>query len=72
MRNRIGNLSIRGLLVFVVPVLTIVVGLIVRGGTGDTITAIGGALLAFAILIMVGLPNSRMERRGDPGQIKRD
>jgi hypothetical protein len=71
-RRRIGKPSIAGLLVLGVPVIVIVVGLMVPGGTGDTITAIGGALLAFAILVSVGLPNSRMNRPGDQGPFKRD
>jgi hypothetical protein len=64
--------SVPALLVVVVPLIAIVVGLIVPGGTGTTITAIGGAALAFGILIDVGLPNSMMNRPSSPGQIKRD
>lgn len=67
-----GKPSVRDLAVFGVLILAIVVGVIVPGGTGETIDAIAGALLAFAILIKVGLPNSMMRRRGDSGQIKRD
>jgi hypothetical protein len=64
--------SIPALLVIVVPLIAIIVGLVVPGGTGNTITAIGGAALAFGILIDVGIPNSRMNRPGNPGPFKRD
>ena len=72
MHRHIGNFKLSGILFYAVPVLVIVVGVIVPGGAGDTITAVGGFLLAFAILIGVGLPNSMMKRPGRPGQIKRD
>jgi hypothetical protein len=71
-RRRFRRPSIPAVVVIVVPAIAIVVGVIVPGGNGDTITAIGGAALAFGILIDVGIPNSRMNRPGDPGPFKRD
>jgi len=67
MRHLLGEMTIKGRVLFGVlgaSVLAIVVGLLVAGGTGTTIVAIGGGLLAFTIICIVGFPNSPMERRG--------
>lgn len=57
MRRRFGKPSIKELVLVAVVVLVIVVGVIVPGGTGETITAIGGALLAFVIIAKFGISN---------------
>jgi hypothetical protein len=52
---RIGRISRLGLAYFAVLIIAIVVGSIIGGGTGTTITAIAGILLALTILGTYGL-----------------
>ena len=61
MRRRIGKPSIKELVLVAVIVLVIVIGVIVPGGTGDTIVAIGGAVMAFVIICKFGISNPPMD-----------
>ncbi len=61
-------MSLPGLIFFGVLIVAIVVGVIVGGGTGTTIAAIAGALLAFAIIGAAGgigiAARDSVDRRG--------
>ncbi len=50
----IGRVSLPGLIFFGVLIVAILVGVVVGGGTGTTIVAIAGALLALTLLGTVG------------------
>jgi hypothetical protein len=66
--HRIGNLSVPGLIYYGVLIVAIVVGVLVGGGIGTTITAIAGALLALTLLAAGGgigvAARDSMDRRG--------
>ncbi len=55
MRRRIGRPSIPQLLLIAVPVIGVAVGVIAPGGTGDTIAAISGAVLALVLINRFGV-----------------
>ena len=66
MRRRIGKPTTAGyvvLAILAILVVGVVVGVIVGGGTGATIDAVGGFLIVAFILILVGPMTER--RRGD-------
>jgi hypothetical protein len=55
MRRRIGRPSIPGVVFYSVLVVALIVGLVIGGGTGDTIVAISAAVIALAIFGTVGI-----------------
>ncbi|HXF30849.1 MAG TPA: hypothetical protein VN522_04935 [Solirubrobacterales bacterium] len=67
MRHRFGRPSIPQLLLVAVPVVALVVGIIVPGGTGDTIAAIAGAVLALVLIARFGVFHQPQPRRYPPG-----
>lgn len=82
MRARLGKPTRRGYVVFgmlAISVVAIVVGVIIGGGVGITIDAIGGGLLAFLIFALFPedmprrLPEDPRDRfRKPPGPGERD
>jgi uncharacterized membrane protein len=67
MRRRIGKPGIPALIFFAVLVVALIVGVIVPGGTGDTIAAIAGGILALTILATMGIGKAAgdaVDRRG--------
>jgi hypothetical protein len=68
MRKRIGRPSTPQLIIAAVLVIGLVVGLIVPGGTGDTIEACAGAALAFVLIARFGIFHQpTAARRYPPG-----
>jgi hypothetical protein len=67
-RRRIGRPSIPGLLVYVVLIGAMVVGVIVPGGTEDTIVAIAAAFLALAVIGTVGIGKAASDVRDRRGR----
>jgi hypothetical protein len=68
MRKRIGRPSIPQLVIAAVIVTGLVVGVVVPGGTGETIEACAGAAMAFALIARFGIfhqPTARRYPRGD-------
>jgi hypothetical protein len=67
MRRHFRELSIPGLLFYAAFVVALIVGIIVPGGTGDTILAIAGGVLALTIYGAVGMGKAAgdaVDRRG--------
>jgi len=65
--GRIGKLRVAGLVYYGVLIVAVVVGVLVGGGTGTTIAAIGAGLLALTILGSVGpgvAARDSLRRRG--------
>jgi hypothetical protein len=67
MRKRIGRPSVPQLVIAAVLVVAFVVGLIVPGGTGDTIEACAGAALALILIARFGIFHQPTARRYPPG-----
>jgi hypothetical protein len=66
-RLKLGKPSTGGLVVYGVLIIGIIVGLIVPGGTGNTIVAISGGLLALVVLGTIGIGKAAtdsVDRRG--------
>jgi hypothetical protein len=67
MRRRFGKPSIPGLVFYAVLIVALIVGIVVPGGTGDTIAAIAAILLALTIFASVGIGKAAgdaVDRRG--------
>jgi len=62
MRRRIGRFSRKELALAAVLIIALVVGVIVPGGTGDTIVAIAGVCLAFVLIFKYGISHPPMDR----------
>jgi hypothetical protein len=65
--RRIGKPSIPGLLFYGVLVIAIIVGLLIKGDTGDTIVAIAGVILAMVVVVSIGFgkaSNDWNDKRG--------
>lgn len=68
MRRRIGRPSIPALAFYGVFIVALIVGLIIGGGTGNTIVAISAAVIALTIFGTVGIGKAAGDWRDGRGR----
>jgi hypothetical protein len=66
-RRRIGKPSVPGLLFYAALIVAIVVGLIIKGDTGNTIAGVAAAILAMVVASTIGFGVASNENRDRGG-----